>query len=229
MLARKVAGLIVYCRRFSTKDRAPFEDFGSGKMARLRNMPNVLGSGYPAKSEGTWKCEYPLHAMMKDIIPLILKKAGWEDSEVQREVDEFFPPEGIRVVWRTVEEYQRFPWYKRFRPVDHYSNRFSSIEAAKEIEKALIPPSARKDPFQHLRRHDFEHNFMNNSSQETFVKSTTRESLRPFTPGTQEFGAMSRKKYIDFVRNYESSACEPLDNGESYYSFHQHLQEEKKE
>jgi hypothetical protein len=197
-----------YCavfRSFSTFDRTTSE---MGFAQKLRDVPVITGQSRPAEREGSWVCPYPLTQKMDVVVRDLLEKNGWAEVEIKREVDQIFALKTTRCgssthSWNTVEEYQRTPWYARFQPNNAATTHFVSYECSKIMEDNLIPPSQRKDPYAHLRKRHYEDSFFHEKFSEGHSKHITREELARMTPGMPQYGTVTRKKYLQFCKEYE--------------------------
>eukprot|EP00796_Vickermania_ingenoplastis_P011576 gene11576-7972_t len=170
---------------------------------KMRDIPVLTGNPRPLASEESWRCQYKLADRMEHVVRDILEKNGWSNIEVQREMDQIFERKvtGTRAslnTWSTVEDFQRTPWYRRYKPTDDTVAKFISYEAMKLLEEALIPPSLRTDPYAHLRKRHMEDNWMNDKFSEDSAKYITREKLAQQTLGMSQYGALSRKKFLEF-------------------------------
>lgn len=174
---------------------------------RLRDISVVTGAPKPTSREGAWVCRFKPQDKMEDVVKTILKEKGWSDAEINRELQELFPnlrPPGkfiIHANWTTVEEFQRTPWFRRFRPNDS-SLTFCSHECMKAIEEELICPSQRGDPYTHLRRHHYETEYMQERFGEPARKSVDRETLAQYTKGAPGEKKTGRKEFLEFEKEY---------------------------
>uniref|UniRef100_A0A7S1QAK8 Uncharacterized protein n=1 Tax=Neobodo designis TaxID=312471 RepID=A0A7S1QAK8_NEODS len=194
-------------RGFSTDDRTVSE-MGVGQ--RLKELPVIQGQARPTVKEGEWTCPYPLTKSFEFVVRDILEKNGWAKPEIEREMSQIFSLKSSGFVcgsnyngWRTVEDFQRTPWYQRYRPNEASTTHFVSIECMKLLEENLIPPSQRKDSYAHLRKRFYEDQFFSEKFSEKHARHITREELARQTPGMKESGTMSRKRYLQFSKEYE--------------------------
>jgi hypothetical protein len=194
-------------RTFSTDDRTSAE-LGVGQ--RLKELPVIQGQARPVVKEGDWTCPYPLTKSFEFVVKDILEKNGWTKVEVDREMSQIFSLKSSGYFcnsnyngWRTVEDFQRTPWYQRYRPNESSTTHFVSIECMKLLESNLVPPSQRKDSYAHLRKRFYEDQFFTEKFSESHARHITREELARQTKGMPEHGTMSRKKYLHFSKEYE--------------------------
>lgn len=204
----------------------------AGFTAKFRNINVVHGTPKPATQEGEWKCTYPLNTRMEVVVKDLMKKGGWSEKEMEREMAEFFTVRdhrnkvaGAGNVWVTVEDFQRTPWYRRYRPNDSSGTHFVSIELMKLLEENLVPPSQRKDPYAHLRKRHYEDSYFNERYTEETAKTTTRASLNRVTKGEPGYGTMTRKDFMGYDRKYNKENNRYRGMNESYLSWLQHRDE----
>ncbi|CCW67921.1 unnamed protein product [Phytomonas sp. Hart1] len=174
---------------------------------KMQDIPVLTGNPRPVAREDSWQCAYKLSDRMEGVVRDVLQKHQWSETEIQRELDQIFERKalGSRAslnAWSTVEEFQRTPWYRRYRPSDDTVAKFISYEAIKLLENALIPPSLREDPYSHLRKRHMEDNWMNDRFCEDSAKYVTREKLAQQTIGTPQYGRITRKKFMDFEKKF---------------------------
>jgi hypothetical protein len=191
--------------RFFDSDERFGKELGFGH--KMRDIPVLTGNPRPVSREEAWRCAYKLSDRMEFVVRDILTKNNWTALEVDREVAQIFERKelGSRSslnTWSTVEEFQRTPWYRRYKPTDDTAAKFISYEAMKLLEAALIPPSLRTDPYAHLRKRHMEDNWMNDKFAEDSAKYITREKLAQQTKGMPQYGQMSRRKFIEFEKKY---------------------------
>lgn len=193
-------------RMFSSTDTYDNDkEFGN----RMKDVPVLTGNARPLSREAGWVCRFRLNQRMEEVIPIILKENGWTEEQVQRELNGIYYNRdgGTSVaslnVWSTVEEYQRTPWFRRFRPTDTRSNVYISYEALKLMETELIPPSLRVDPYAHLRKRHMEDNWLHDKYSETSAKYVTKNSLDRYTKGSENYGTVTRKKYLQFNEKFK--------------------------
>lgn len=177
---------------------------------KMRDIPVLTGNPRPVSSEESWHCQYKLTDRMEFVVQDALKKKGWSSIEVQREMDQIFERKvtGTRSslnTWSSVEEFQRTPWYRRYKPTDDTVAKFISFEAMKILEEALIPPSLRVDPYAHLRKRHMEDNWMNDKFSEDAAKYITREKLAEQTKGMPQYGKITRKKFLEFDKKFKKA------------------------
>lgn len=175
---------------------------------KMKDIPVLTGNPRPLASEESWKCPYKLTDRMEFVVQDILKNAGWSSIEIQREINQIFERKqtGSRSslnTWSTVEEFQRTPWYRRYKPTDDTVAKFISFEAMKLLEAALIPPSLRTDPYAHLRKRHMEDNWMNDKFSEDSAKYITREQLAQQTKGMPQYGVVTRKRFLEFDEKFK--------------------------
>lgn len=175
---------------------------------RMRDIPVLTGNPRPISQEESWTCAYKLSDRMEFVVRDLLLRNGWSDVEADREVNQIFERKqtGSRSslnTWSTVEDFQRTPWYRRYKPTDDTVAKFISYEAMKVLEVALIPPSLRADPYAHLRRRHLEDNWMNDKFSEDTAKYVTRQQLAKQTPGTPQYGSLSRKQFMAFDEKFK--------------------------
>ncbi|AAZ11704.1 uncharacterized protein TEOVI_000414700 [Trypanosoma equiperdum] len=204
---RSAAVLVKFGRSFDSTTR-----FGKelGFSHKMRDIPVLTGNPRPVAREEEWSCRYKLTDRMEDVVMDILKKEGWCEAEVQREMSEIFErkTQGCRSslnTWTTVEEFQRTPWYRRYKPTDTCVAKYISYEVVKLLEEALIPPSLRGDPYAHLRKRHMEDNWMNDRFSEEAAKYIQREDLNKHTKGLPQYGQITRRKFLEFDRQFKES------------------------
>ncbi|CCD14893.1 unnamed protein product [Trypanosoma congolense IL3000] len=204
---RAAAALTGFCRCFDSTTR-----FGKelGFSHKMRDIPVLTGNPRPVAREEEWSCRYKLTDRMEDVVRDVLQKAGWNELELKREMDEIFERKthGSRSslnTWTTVEEFQRTPWYRRYKPTDTCVAKYISYEVIKALEEALIPPSLRGDPYAHLRRRHMEDNWMNDRFSEETAKYIRREDLSKHTKGLPEYGQVTRRKFLEFDRMFKEA------------------------
>jgi len=189
-------------RGFSTKDARP------GEMGRT--VPDPANSSWISEQravirEGDWVCQFPLCTPLVDAARIVLRKAGWAPHEIEREIAEIQPPRGIngeKVPVHTVETFQQLPWSLRCRPGGK-STMYVTLECVKLLETALVPPSARSDPYHHLRKRDMEDEYTFNERTVNHTKSFTRRNMRVAEGRDESLGRPSRAQYIAFCDEYE--------------------------
>ncbi|CAD2218308.1 hypothetical protein AGDE_00081 [Angomonas deanei] len=175
---------------------------------KMKDIPVLTGNPRPVSREDAWRCTYKLSERMENVIRDILTKEKWSEIEIQRELDQIFERKerGSRAslnTWTTVEEFQRTPWYRRYKPADDTAAKYISYELMKLLEENLIPPSLREDPYAHLRKRHMEDNWMNDRFSEEKARSITREKLAVQTIGMPQYGSITRKKYLEFESEYK--------------------------
>lgn len=199
-----VSPLALWSRPFDTAQRFG-KELGFGH--KIRDIPVLTGNPRPVAAEERWRCAYRLSDRMEFVVRDLLTKHAWSEVEVQREMDQMYERKhhGSRSslnTWSTVEEFQRTPWYRRYRPTDDTAAKFISYEAMKLLEEALIPPSLRTDPYAHLRKRHMEDNWMNDKFSEDHAKYITREKLARHTKGMPQYGSITRKSFLDFEKAF---------------------------
>ncbi|KAG8344483.1 hypothetical protein ERJ75_001245600 [Trypanosoma vivax] len=207
--AKLAVARVLYSRCFDSSTR-----FGKelGFAHKMRDIPVLTGNPRPVSREEEWECRYKLTDRMEDVVRDILKKQNWEEAEIQREIEEIFERKfhGCRSslnTWTTVEEFQRTPWYRRYRPTDTCVAKYISYEVMKLLEEALIPPSLRTDPYSHLRKRHMEDNWMNDRFSEENAKYIRRDDLSKHTKGLAGYGQVSRRKFMEFDRKFRESCA----------------------
>ena len=212
-------------RSFSTNTKTLDE---RGFTDRLKHINVVHGAPKATMQEGDWSCAYPLNTRMETAVLDLMQKNGWNEKEVTREMGEFFVGRDYRqksgsagCVWTTVEDFQRTPWYRRFRPNDTAGTHYVSIELMKLLESALIPPSQRRDPYAHLRKRHYEDGFFNERYSEDTAKHTTRAALERVTPGMPGYGSISRSEFLKYDSKYNTQNKRYRGPHESYLSWMQ--------
>lgn len=210
---------VLVAQRYFSSDEHFGKELGFGH--KMKDIPVLTGNPRPLAREDAWHCAYKLSDRMEFVIADLLKKNGWSDIEVRRELDQIFERKtrGSRSslnTWSTVEEFQRTPWYRRYKPTDDTVAKFISYEAMKILEEALIPPSLRGDPYAHLRKRHMEDNWMNDKFSEATAKSITRERLAQQTKGMPEYGRITRKKFLEFDAELKKMSKSNLHVNESY-------------
>jgi hypothetical protein len=228
---REIAALctiVSSVRMFSTTDPSDIDkDYGS----RMKDVPVLTGHARPVAREAGWVCKFRLNQRMEEVIPIILKAKGWTDEQVQREINGIYFHKGGGVtnaalnIWTTVEEYQRTPWFRRFRPSDTRSNVYISYEALKLLETELIPPSLRSDPYSHLRKRHLEDNWLNDKHSESAAKYVTKEALDRYTKGSENYGTVTRKKFLEFESKFRKSHGGMPQINEAYNSWQDALKD----
>lgn len=213
--ARRAAGLVAQAaivgvapasavRCFNIHDQTMDEISYTQKM---RDIQVISGDPRPAQREGEWKCEFHIRERMESVIPKLLRRNGWEDAEIERELSQLYAHRrsdklsfgsGCGGVWVTVEDFQRTPWYRRYRPNDHATTHYVSIECMKILEENLIPPSQRKDPYSHLRKRQYEDQWFHQKYSEEQAQHIKREQLKKVTKGMDGYGKISRRQFIEF-------------------------------
>lgn len=193
--------------RFFDSDERFGKELGFGH--KMRDIPVLTGNPRPVSREEAWRCAYKLSDRMEFVVRDVLTKNEWSPVEVDREMAQIFERKemGSRSslnTWSTVEEFQRTPWYRRYKPTDDTAAKFISYEAMKLLEAALIPPSLRTDPYAHLRKRHMEDNWMNDKFSEDSAKYITREKLAQQTKGMPQYGQMNRRKFLEFEKKFRS-------------------------
>lgn len=181
-----------------------------GPMYRMKQISPLVGQPKPCLKENDWTLRFSLRDKMEHVIRTLLREEKWAESEIQREVENFMGAKygfvgnqrDRRSDWETVEDFQRTPWYRRWRPNEASSIPMVSIDCMKILEKNLIPPSARHDPYAHLRKRHYEDTFHNEKFSEGNVRDLTRSRLAPYTKGMPEYGKHSRKEFLAFEKEY---------------------------
>ncbi|KEG09420.1 hypothetical protein DQ04_05251050 [Trypanosoma grayi] len=222
---RSAAALVKYCRCFDSSARFG-KELGFGH--KMRDIPVLTGNPRPVAKEEGWRCAYKLTDSMEDVVRDVLKKDGWSDIEVQREMEQIFERKSHAIrsslnTWTTVEEFQRTPWYRRYKPTDTCAAKYISYEAIKLLESALIPPSLRTDPYAHLRKRHMEDNWMNDKFSEESAMYIKREDLLKQTRGLPEYGKITRRKFLEFDRKFKTSYGAKQHVNESYAAWLQSL------
>ncbi|CCW61784.1 unnamed protein product [Phytomonas sp. EM1] len=188
---------------------------------KMQDIPVLTGNPRPVAREDAWHCAYKLSDRMEFVIRDVLQKNKWSESEIQRELDQIFERKVLGShaslnTWSTVEEFQRTPWYRRYKPSDDTVAKFISYEAMKLLEEALIPPSLRVDPYSHLRKRHMEDNWMNDRFSEDSAKYVTREMLAQQTVGMPQYGRITRKKFMEFEKKFLTLQGSNLHINEAY-------------
>ncbi|ORC91090.1 uncharacterized protein TM35_000075140 [Trypanosoma theileri] len=222
---RTATAFVVYCRCFDSSSRFG-KELGFGH--KMRDIPVLTGNPRPVAKEDDWRCSYKLTDRMEDVVRDILKKNGWSDTEIQREMEQIFERKemGSRSslnTWSTVEEFQRTPWYRRYKPTDTCAAKYISYEVIKLLENALIAPSLRSDPYAHLRKRHMEDNWMNDRFSEETAKYVRREQLAKQTKGLPGYGQITRRKFLEFDRKFKASYGAKQHINESYSAWLQSL------
>ncbi|KAH9580158.1 hypothetical protein LSM04_009351 [Trypanosoma melophagium] len=222
---RAATALVVYCRCFDSSSRFG-KELGFGH--KMRDIPVLTGNPRPVAKEDDWRCSYKLTDRMEDVVRDVLKKNNWSDIEIQREVEQIFERKymGSRSslnTWSTVEEFQRTPWYRRYKPTDTCAAKYISYEVIKLLENALIAPSLRSDPYAHLRKRHMEDNWMNDRFSEETAKYVRREQLAKQTKGLPGYGQVTRRKFLEFDRKFKASYGAKQHINESYSAWLQSL------
>eukprot|EP00760_Papus_ankaliazontas_P030064 PhM_4_TR4596/c0_g1_i1/m.54741 len=181
-----------------------------GHVTKMRDINVFTGSPKPAAREGTWVCPYPLSEHLDKVIRLELKKRDWHDVEIEREISEI---RGLKATksaascensWTTVEDFQRTPWFKRYRPNDTSGSHFVSHDLIKLLEETIVPPSLRSDPYNKLRKRHYEDYWVNERFSEDGAKTKTRQTLAAQTKGSPTYGIVTRKSFIQFEREWKA-------------------------
>lgn len=202
--APAAAAAALWARTFDTSERFG-KELGFGH--KMRDIPVLTGNPRPISKEENWRCFYRLSDRMEEVVRDILLKNNWEEVEIEREMGQIFErkAQGSRSslnTWSSVEEFQRTPWYRRYKPTDDTAAKYISYEAMKLLETALIPPSLRTDPYAHLRKRHMEDNWMNDKFSEDHAKYITRDKLANHTKGMPKYGSITRRKYLDFEKEF---------------------------
>jgi hypothetical protein len=217
------AAAVCPTRAFAADDKTYEEAFT--KQGKMRDVQIVAGAPRPTEREGDWACAYRLDAKMADIVPRILEDAGWAQAEITRECRELFAARtGGKVAgnftnWDTVDDFQRTPWYRRYRPNDGSGMHFVSIDCMQLLEVNLIAPSNRKDPYSHLRKRHYEDSMFNERFSEDSARHLTRAELAKMTPGMPQHGQMSRKKFMEFDTEYKKHGGRNRHPNACYHAF----------
>lgn len=206
-------------RRWFESDGLMDKERGFGH--KMRDIPVLTGNPRPVAREDRWTCTYKLSDKMDFVIPDVLRKNGWSDVEIEREMSQIYIGRTVGQqanlnAWTTVEEFQRTPWYRRYRPSDSNCATYISYEAMKTLETALIPPSLREDPYAHLRKRHLEDNFMNDRFSEENASYIRREDLKKYTKGMPDYGKMTRRKFLEFEEKYKAENKAELKLNETY-------------
>ncbi|ESL11892.1 hypothetical protein TRSC58_00349 [Trypanosoma rangeli SC58] len=226
MRSRRFAmALVSSCRCFDSSGRFG-KELGFGH--KMRDIPVLTGNPRPVAREEEWRCAYKLTDRMEDVVRDILRKDGWSEVEVQREMGQIFERKTHDIrsslnTWTTVEEFQRTPWYRRYKPTDTCVAKYISYEVIKLLERALIPPSLRTDPYAHLRKRHMEDNWMNDRFSEEAAKYITREQLAKQTKGLSGYGQITRRKFLEFDQKFKASYGGKQHVNESYSAWLQSL------
>jgi len=195
-------------REFNSKDRISDE---FSPMYKMKAITPMIGQPKPCLRENDWTLRFNLTDKMANVIQTLLKEENWADAEIDREVSNFFgikhgrvhiQPD-LRSSWETVEDFQRTPWYRRWRPNERSSIPMVSIDCMKILEKHLIPPSARHDPYAHLRKRHYEDTYHNEKYSEGNIRDLSREKLASYTKGMPQYGKHSRKEFLAFEKEYK--------------------------
>jgi hypothetical protein len=168
---------------------------------------------------------------MELVIPKLLRKAGWSELEIDREMQQIYLRKTIGATaslnsWNTVEDFQRTPWNRRFRPTDTCAANFISYECMKLLEEQLVPPSLRSDPYAHLRKRYLEDNWTSDRFSEESARYVRREDLKPHTKGTPEYGRVSRKGFLKFEEEFKkakSSKGDDMEINEAYIAWQESM------
>ena len=217
-------------RFFDANDRTDRESSWSSK---VKDMPVLTGNPRPVTAEEGWRCEYRLSERMEEIIPKVLRKAGFDDEEILRETSQIFGrkktgSQASLNTWSTVEEFQRTPWYRRFKPSDSTVAQYISYEAMKALEAALVPPSMRTDPYSHLRKRHLEDNWLNEKFSEQHAQYIRRDDLKSYTRGSVEYGRVTRRDFMKFEADYKAKHGGMPTQNEVYHSWLKYVREQKK-
>ena len=200
--------LFSQCCGFNTASRVK-DEYGFGN--KMKDLSVITGNPKPTTKEGEWKLRFNLSDRMVNVIRVLLQEAGWKEPEINREIGEIFACQrearkGAQYGnWTTVEEFQRTPWYRRYRPNDSHTVTYCSHDCLKILEENLIPPSQRHDPYAHLRKRHLEDQYMTERFSEENARHITREELAKHTPGMSEFGkAGGRAAFLAFDKDYRA-------------------------
>lgn len=207
------------CTRYFDSQNRYGKELGFGH--KMKDIPVLTGNPRPLTREESWKCPYRLTERMEFVVQDILKAAGWSNIEIEREMSQIFERKfaGSRSslnTWSTVEEFQRTPWYRRYKPTDDTVAKYISYEAMKLLEQTLIPPSLRTDPYSHLRKRHMEDNWMNDKFLEDSAKCITRDQLAQQTKGMRQYGSFSRKQFLKFEEKFKKAHGSQLQVNETY-------------
>lgn len=185
---------------------------------RMKDIPVLTGNPRPVAKEPGWICSYRLTDRMIEVVPDILLKNGWTKEQADREVSQIFMRKQVGAkssvnAWSTVEEFQRTPMHRRYRPSDTSGTVYISYECMKLLEETLIPPSLRTDPYLHLRKRHLEDHWMYANFTEESAKYIRKEDLDKRTKGSPHYGAITRKTYLDFKTEfYKTHGAMPQQN-----------------
>ncbi|CAJ1010449.1 hypothetical protein Q4I28_005763 [Leishmania naiffi] len=230
-LQRRILSPRTSMRFFDSDDRFG-KELGFGH--KMRDIPVLTGNPRPVAREESWRCAYKLSDRMEFVIRDILTKNKWSPLEVDRELAQIFERKEVGSrsslnTWSTVEEFQRTPWYRRYKPTDDTAAKYISYEAMKLLESALIPPSLRVDPYAHLRKRHMEDNWMNDKFSEDSAKYITRAGLAQHTKGMPQYGQMSRRKYMEFERKFRNMQGSNMHVNEIYSAWLSSLDDKNRE
>jgi hypothetical protein len=199
---------------------------------KIKDMPVLTGNPRPVSAEGEWRCAYRLNERMELVIPQVLRKEGFSDAEIQREVAQIFSrkqtgSQAALNVWSTVEEFQRTPWYRRFKPTDSTPAQYISYEAMKALESALVPPSMRTDPYAHLRKRHLEDNWLHTNFSEQHAQYIRRADLKNYTKGEKEYGKVTRRDFLKFDKEYKEKQGGMPTRSEVYQAWMAYVEKRK--
>lgn len=181
---------------------------------KMRDISVITGTPKPTGKEGEWVCRFKGSDQLEGVLRKLLAERQWADVEIERELGEVFAHRRLGknaanyANWTTVEEFQRTPWFRRFRPNDTAATHFASIEVFKIMEDELIPPSQRGDPYAHLRRRHYEDSFFNERFSEDAGRHLTREELARHTKGMPQYeakGPTTRSAFLAFEKEYKEA------------------------
>lgn len=212
--------------RYFDSDARFGKELGFGN--KMKDIPVLTGNPRPLAREGAWRCAYKLSDRMEFVVEDVLRKNRWSEEEIDREMAQLFERKTHATrsslnTWSTVEDFQRTPWYRRYRPTEDTIVKYISYEAMKLLEEALIPPSLREDHYAHLRKRHMEDNWMNEKFSEDAAKYVTRDQLAQQTKGMPQFGRVSRKKYLEFADKYRAMNGSSGQKNEVYAAWLQSL------
>lgn len=203
----------MFLLRFNSKGAIGSERTG-GELHKLKDISVFSGLPKPCMQEGDWRCPYSLSESIENVIRWECHKRGWALPEIEREISEVNSMKKDKThmhwhanenPWNTIEDFQRTPWYRRYRPNNASGVQFVSIELIKILEETVIPPSVRHDPYCKMRRRHFEDHWFNERYGPDQAKHITREQLAKQTPGMPQYGKVTRKSFIEFEAEWKKN------------------------
>ena len=156
--------------------------------------------------EGDWVCACPLGMRLSEATRQILTKAGWASHEIERDCAELKAFRTTGAGEMSVAQFQVLPWYERFSmkaDVDQSTiGCYFTQEAMKLLEKNLVPPSRRGDPYHHLRRREMEDDFRLYDEGPGRSENCTRRNMSTAAGKNLKYAQPSLAQYNAFRKEY---------------------------